>query len=93
MLLEVIQPTGYSLAINSLRPGEHVSYLEIKHNGQIYVMTINFYTCTFIEMCMCSWISHIDDLMQERRNYSAKALELRLSYTNPSISEIFTSRM
>ena len=28
---------------------------------------------------------HIDGLVQERRNSIANALELRLSYTNPSI--------
>ena len=28
---------------------------------------------------------HIDGLVQERRNSSAVAMELRLSYTNPSI--------
>ena len=28
---------------------------------------------------------YIDDLVQERRNYIANALELRLSCTNPSI--------
>ena len=42
MLLEVIQPTGYSLVINSLRPVEHDCYLEIKHNSQFYIMTENF---------------------------------------------------
>ena len=29
---------------------------------------------------------HIDGLVQERRNSSALLMELRLSYTNPSIS-------
>ena len=30
-------------------------------------------------------LNHLDGLMQERRNSIANALELRLSYTNPSI--------
>ena len=29
---------------------------------------------------------HIHELVQERRNSSALAMELRISYTNPSIS-------
>ena len=32
------------------------------------------------------WSFHIDGLVQERRNSTANALELRLSYTNPTIS-------
>ena len=31
---------------------------------------------------------HIDGLMQERRNSSALAVELRLSCTNPSVSAL-----
>ena len=31
------------------------------------------------------YIQHIDGLVQERRNSIANALELRLSWTNPSI--------
>ena len=33
-----------------------------------------------------TWWDHIDGLVQERRNSSALAMELRLSCTNPSIS-------
>ena len=36
----------------------------------------------FVHWVMC--ISQIDGLMQERRNSSALAMELRLSCTNPS---------
>ena len=32
---------------------------------------------------------HIDGLVQERRNSSASALELPLSYTNPSIYSLY----
>ena len=31
------------------------------------------------------WIVYIDGLVQERRNSSVLAMELRLSFTNPSI--------
>ena len=35
---------------------------------------------------ICSWLPHyIDGLMQKRRNSIANAMELRLSYINPSI--------
>ena len=33
---------------------------------------------------------HIDRLVQERRNFSALAMELRLSWTNPSIYDDIT---
>ena len=33
----------------------------------------------------CKKLNHLDGLVQERRNSIANALELRLSYTNPSI--------
>ena len=33
-------------------------------------------------------IAHINGLVQERRNSSALAMELRLSYTNPSIYSV-----
>ena len=43
--------------------------------------------CYFGQYYDYIWLYHIDGLMQERCNSSALAVELRLSYTNPSISE------
>ena len=38
--------------------------------------------------------SHVDELMQERRNSTANALELRLSCTNPSMySQVFATQV
>ena len=37
-------------------------------------------------MASHAWIKYIDGLEKERRNSSAFAVELRLSYTHPSIS-------
>ena len=36
-------------------------------------------------------VDHIDELVQERHNSSALTMELRLSYTNPSIWYVFVS--
>ena len=36
------------------------------------------------------WMDHIDGLVQERHNSSALAMELRLSFINPSIFVIIT---
>ena len=46
---------------------------------------------TSMKLCSIIWSLHIDGLVQERRNSSALAMELRLSCTNPLISAIHIS--
>ena len=57
------------------------SYL---HYGNVYTSK----DCLYNEMCPRERWVNINGLVQERRNSIALAMELRLSYTNPSICKI-----
>ena len=58
-----------------------INFLQSTHNGHPHISTmLAKHYVSFV-----SWRYHLNGSVQERRNFIANALELCLSYTNPSI--------